>query len=310
MVSLPQICEALNAGRPVALPSETVYGLAGNAYLTSAIQEIFRIKGRPATNPLIVHYRDAPSASIDVHWTEMGRLLADCFWPGPLTLILERREESRLSPLVSAGFSSVGVRVPSHPLFQEVLKALSFPLAAPSANPSGFLSPTQVAHITESFSDTLVVDGGSTIHGLESSVVDVRFASPMLLRPGAITRQDIEEALGEPVKIPEQKATLEQFYSPGLHPHHYAPRKPLRLNVTDIRPGEGQLGFGQNILNGGQPVLNLSPQGSLKEAARNLFTYLHHLDNADICQTIAVVPIPSIGLGEAICDRLIRAATS
>jgi len=295
--------ELLRAGELVAFPSETVYGLGADATNDRAVARIFAAKGRPRFNPLITHYADAAAAARQVHFTPLAEALAARFWPGPLTLVLPRRAGSAVSLLCSAGLDSLGVRVPRHPLALALLRAFGRPLAGPSANPSGRVSPTTAAHVREGLGDkvALVLDGGPCPVGLESTVLDLSGERPLLLRPGAVTRGELEAiagTLGEPGQGP--------LKSPGLLASHYAPTLPLRLEARSVAPDEALLAFGPP-LPGAAATLNLSPGGDLVEAAAHLFAYLRALDRPGLAG-IAVMPVPTSGLGEAINDRLRRAA--
>ncbi len=299
--------ELLRAGRLVAFPTETVYGLGGDATNGRAVAAIFAAKGRPRFNPLIVHVPDLAHVAAHAKLTPLAKRLADAFWPGPLTLVLDRKPESTLSELVSAGLDTVALRVPDHPIAQALLNETGRPLAAPSANPSGALSPTQAEHVAAEL-DTkvdLILDGGPTAHGLESTVLDARGETPVLLRPGAVTAETIEAVLGMPVTRPSPEGGRPS--APGQLESHYAPRAQVRLGATDVRPGEALLAFGRGAPKTTGPVINLSPMGDLIEAAANLFAALRALDKTG-AETIAVMPVPAEGLGEAINDRLRRAA--
>jgi L-threonylcarbamoyladenylate synthase len=299
--------ELLRAGSLVAFPTETVYGLGGDATNGRAVAAIFAAKGRPRFNPLIVHVADAAHAEIHGRLTPLAKRLADAFWPGPLTLVLDRKPGSNLSDLVTAGLDTVALRVPDHPIAQALLRASERPLAAPSANRSGGLSPTQATHVEADLGAdvALILDGGPTAHGLESTVLDARGEAPVLLRPGAVTAETIEAVLGAPLlRLPYDKARPS---APGQLESHYAPRARVRLNATKVSPGEALLAFGPDLPQAAGPVINLSPTGDLMEAAAKLFAALRALDETD-AGTIAVMPIPEEGLGEAINDRLRRAA--
>ncbi|MCM2561561.1 L-threonylcarbamoyladenylate synthase [Lutimaribacter sp. EGI FJ00015] len=291
--------ELLSEGRLVALPTETVYGLAGDARCDHAVARIFDAKGRPSFNPLIVHLPDATGAARFVQWTKRAQALADAFWPGPLTLVLPLKYEHGLSPLVTAGLDTVALRVPAHPLAQAVLRAFGGPVAAPSANPSGRISPTTAAHVLAGLDGRIdaVMDGGACTVGVESTIVGLSGA-PTLLRPGGIAPADIEAALGVPLALHDGAAIT----APGQLGSHYAPGARVRLEVTQAQPGEVLIGFGAMECD-----LNLSPGGDLVEAAANLFHHLHAADRAEI-SGIAVAPVPETGLGLAINDRLRRAA--
>jgi L-threonylcarbamoyladenylate synthase len=296
----------LKEGKLVAFPTETVYGLGGDASNGRAVAAIFAAKGRPRFNPLIVHLPDAGKVEAHAEMTPLARLLADAFWPGPLTLVLQRRRNSSLSDLVSGGLDSVAVRVPDHPIAQALLRAADRPLAAPSANRSGRLSPTRAEHVRADFGDevALILDGGPTAHGLESTVIDARGDKPVMLRPGAVTADTIEAVLGAPLR--RASASTNRPNSPGQLASHYAPRARLRLNAAHAETGEALLAFGPDVPEAPRTI-NLSPSGDLIEAAANLFAALRALDAAGV-DTIAVMPVPERGLGEAINDRLRRAA--
>lgn len=300
----------LKDGGLVALPTETVYGLGANALNDKAVAEIFKAKGRPEFNPIIVHYLDKKAAEQDVVFTADAEMLATLYWPGPLTMILPRREGSKLSLLTSAGLPTQGVRVPSHPVARRLLREAGVPVAAPSANASGSLSPTTPQHVQDSLGDGVeyVLAGGKSVVGLESTVVDMTGEVPVLLRPGAITPEDIEMALGKKVRL-ETEAVGGTPKSPGQLLKHYAPKTKLRLKAVDVKAGEALLAFSatrfMNVKDAAT-VLNLSEQGDLDEAASNLFAMLHELDNGGFTG-IAVMDIPNIGLGMAINDRLKRA---
>ncbi len=301
----------LSLGEVVALPTETVYGLAADGTSDEAVAKIYALKNRPCFNPLILHCHDLDQVKTLARVPYEAKQLAEQFWPGPLTLILERRPENPLSLLATAGLNTVAVRVPAHPIMQEVLQALEFPLAAPSANPSTQLSPTTAEHVDAAFKDrlgpALILQGGACEIGLESTILDLTESIPMILRPGAITREMFEICLGTAV-LDFTSEVSKKPKAPGQLLKHYAPRLPLRLNVTEPQKGEIFLGFGEIAFEG--RGLNLSPRGDLVEAAAHLFAYLHALDNPNLFQGIAVAPIPRHGLGLAINDRLERAAGS
>jgi len=303
----PAIAEAaalLRAGGLVAFPTETVYGLGADAADDRAVAAIYAAKGRPSFNPLIVHVAEAGQLDEEVVWNPAARRLARRFWPGPLTLVLPRRPESRLSLLCSAGLDSLAVRMPAHPLARALLQAAGRPLAAPSANRSGRVSPTTAAHVRRELGGraAMILDGGPCAIGLESSVLDLSGAQPRLLRAGGLPRQALERELGPLASRIDNGQPL----SPGQLPSHYAPSLPLRLNARTVSPDEALLAFG-TALSGAADSENLSPGGDLTEAAARLFAALHRLDRPGFA-AIAVMPIPMEGLGEAINDRLIRAA--
>ncbi|WP_338504695.1 L-threonylcarbamoyladenylate synthase [Sphingomonas kaistensis] len=279
-------------GQPVAVPTETVYGLAADATNAAAVARIYEAKGRPSFNPLIVHVLDLASAEHLGTFSADARALAEQHWPGPLTLVVPLAENSPIASLVTAGLPTVALRVPAHPAMRALLEASGRPLAAPSANASGRISPTRTAHVLASLNGRipLVIDGGQTAHGLESTIVAMTGGPPRLLRPG-------------PIDIASAVATVsDKVEAPGMLASHYAPAKPLRLNAIDAAPGEWLIGFG--------PVagdVSLSPSGDLAEAAARLFDLLHDAD-ANGAPAIAVAPIPDHGIGRAINDRLARAA--
>jgi L-threonylcarbamoyladenylate synthase len=293
--------KALRAGRLVAFPTETVYGLGADATNGEAVAAIFALKRRPRFNPLIVHVRNAAQAAEHVEISGLASALAEAFWPGPLTLVLPRRADTKLSLLVSAGLETVAVRAPSHPVAQELIAAAGIPLAAPSANPSGRVSPTTAAHVAEGFGGAVtVLDGGASPIGVESTVIGFSPEGAVMLRPGGTPREAIEKVIGVKLLAPASHGPIS---SPGMLTSHYAPRARLRLNAAAAEPGEALLGFGPSAPNA---TRNLSPTGSLAEAAANLFAMLRDLDAKT--DAIAVMSIPSSGLGEAINDRLKRAA--
>jgi L-threonylcarbamoyladenylate synthase len=294
----------LRAGRLVAFPTETVYGLGGDASSERAVADIFAAKGRPRFNPLIVHVPDLAEAENCAVFNAAAHRAAERFWPGPLSLVLPRREGCGLSLLASAGLDTIALRAPHHPVAQALLRATGRPIAAPSANRSGRVSPTEAAHVAEELGDkiALILDGGATPVGLESTVLDLSGESPALLRPGTVTLEQLTELLG-PITRPGGGGPK----SPGMLQSHYAPDLPVRLAATEARPGEALLAFGPDAPPGFAEVLWLSRAGHLAEAAANLFAMLRWLDRP--CFTgIAVMPIPERGLGRAINDRLRRAA--
>ncbi len=298
-IELQQAAQFLREGKLVAFPTETVYGLGGNAINDRAVAEIYAVKGRPQFNPLIVHLPDADTAREYVRWNDYADRLAARFWPGALTLVLPRMANCKISLLASAGLDTLAVRVPAHKLAQDLLHAAGVPVAAPSANRSGRVSPTTAQHVRDEFADAVaVLDGGACTVGLESTVVDITSA-PVLLRPGSVTKEELERALDCTVQLHSGKGDK---HSPGMLESHYAPSLPLRLNAREAREDEALLAFGAH-----KGALNLSEKGDLKEAAANLFAHLRALDSPKY-KGIAVMPIPEDGLGAAINDRLKRAA--
>ena len=302
--AIARAASLLAEGRLVAFPTETVYGLGADARNDEAVAAIFAAKGRPSFNPLIAHYAAAKNAGADVVFDARAEKLAEAFWPGPLTLVLPRRADCRLSLLCSAGLESQAVRVPSHPVALSLLRETGFPLAAPSANPSGRISPTRASHVAEGLGErvALILDGGPCDVGLESTVVELLEEDARLLRPGAVTLADLERVIG-PVKARSQGPIT----APGMLESHYAPHARLRLNAETLAPGEALLAFGPDPLPGAGISENLSESGDLLEAAAHLFAALHRLDSQSV-ERIAVMPVPHDGLGQAINDRLARAA--
>nr|WP_239113587.1 L-threonylcarbamoyladenylate synthase [Shimia biformata] len=296
---LSRAAEILTGGGLVAFPTETVYGLGGDAKNDHAVARIFAAKNRPTFNPLIVHVADVDTAKRYVSWNDAAEILTTAFWPGPLTLVLPIRDDSGLSELVTSGLPSLAVRVPAHPAFRSLLKAFGGPLAGPSANPSGRISPTSADHVIAGLAGKIdaVLDGGPCEVGLESTIIGLT-DTPVLLRPGGLPVEAAEAALGYPLGRHNDGDPL---VAPGQMTSHYAPGAPVRLNVTEPRENEVLLGFGHVTCD-----LNLSESGDLTEAAANLFGYLHRLDETGA--PIAVSPIPDHGLGRAINDRLRRAA--
>ena len=293
---------ALRAGGLVILPTETVYGLAADAGNAAAVAKLYEAKGRPPFNPLIAHIHDTASARVIADFDDRALTLAKAFWPGPLTIVAPIRDGRAVCDLSRAGLDTVALRAPAHPLARELLLAFGGPLVAPSANRSGRPSPTTFADaVAETGSATShALDGGACRVGLESTVVSLLGGPPRLLRPGAVTREEIEALIG-----PLAEADLDARRSPGRLARHYAPSAPLRLDVEEPACGEVWLAFG--AATEGPAIFNLSPRGDLAEAAANLFTFLRAADRLAPA-AIAVAPIPLSGLGEAINDRLKRAA--
>ncbi|WP_322868091.1 L-threonylcarbamoyladenylate synthase [Aquicoccus sp. G2-2] len=300
---LTAAAEILTGGGLVAFPTETVYGLGGAAMNGHAVARIYEAKGRPSFNPLIVHCADAAMARDFACWNDAAENLSGAFWPGPLTLVLPLRADTGLSPLVSAGQPSVALRVPAHPLARALIARFGGPIAAPSANPSGRISPTTPAHVAAGLSGRIaaILDGGACAVGVESTIIGLTGA-PTLLRPGGLPVEVIEAALGAPLARAPVGAEAAPS-SPGQLRSHYAPGAPVRLAVHTPTPGERFLGFGVTTP---KAEMNLSPTGDLTEAAANLFAMLRALDDGR--SPIAISPIPEHGLGRAINDRLRRAA--
>jgi L-threonylcarbamoyladenylate synthase len=304
--AISEAARLLREGALVAFPTETVYGLGGDATNETAVARIFATKGRPRFNPLIVHVPGLAEAEPLAEFDDRAREASRHFWPGPLTLVLRRRADAGLSLLTSAGLDTVALRVPAYPVAQQLLCAVGRPIAAPSANRSGRVSPTMAAHVAAELGDdvALILDDGASPVGLESTILDLTGAVPVTLRPGGITREELIAVFGE-IGAPSANDDLPR--APGSLPSHYAPSRPVRLNARDARPGEALLAFGPEAPSGFAEVLWLSRNGDLVEAAANLFALLRRLDRSEFT-AIAVMPIPEHGLGLAINDRLRRAA--
>lgn len=295
--------QALREGKLVAFPTETVYGLGADATNDAAVARVYAAKGRPSFNPLIVHVPDAEKGFALGSFTPEARALAEAFWPGPLSLVVPRAPACPVSLLASSGLESIAIRVPAHPVALDLLKAAGRPVVAPSANPSGRISPTTAEHVRRHLKDKLamVLDGGRCKVGVESSVVSFMDGAPKLLRQGGVPRPQIEKVLGCPIAVEPHSA---RPHAPGQLISHYAPHAELRLNADAPRAGEAYLGFGPLHAHG---PWTLSATGDLVEAAASLFRLLHEID-ATGAERIAVAPVPHHGLGEAINDRLLRAA--
>ncbi len=294
--------EALKTGGLVAFPTETVYGLGADATSDTAVAKVFAAKGRPSFNPLISHVHSAEAAfALGIFSAEAKKLVQE-FWPGPLTVVVPRAARCPVSLLASAGLLSIALRVPNHPLALELLRAVGRPVVAPSANLSGRVSPTTAAHVKRGLGKkvAVILDGGPCTVGVESTVVSFMGQRATLLRPGGLSRDDIEKVLGHELEVEADSA---QPHSPGQMESHYAPHAVLRLEAMAPRKGESYLGFGSHD-NG---PYTLSARGDVVEAAANLFRMLHELDGLGV-KAIAIAPIPHEGLGEAINDRLRRAA--
>jgi L-threonylcarbamoyladenylate synthase len=305
---IEEAARALRAGRLVAFPTETVYGLGAIATNDRAVAAIFAAKKRPRFNPLIVHVTDAAAARALARWNDVAARLAAEFWPGALTLVLPRAEGCPLSLLVSARGETIGLRAPGHPVAQALLAATVLPVAAPSANPAGQVSPTTADHVEAGLGQAvdIILDGGACAIGLESTVLDLTSTPPRLLRPGGVTRDALAAAIGPLADSGVPSGTAGRR-SPGQLASHYAPARPLRLDASSVDADEALLAFGPHPLPGAARTLNLSASGDLTEAAANLFAMLRALDLPQF-RAIAVMPVPAHGLGEAIRDRLRRAA--
>jgi len=303
----------LGEGGLVAFPTETVYGLGADAANPAAIARLYQAKGRPAFNPLIAHVGDLAAGMRIAGFDATATALAQAFWPGPLTLVLPKTRDCAVADLATAGLDTVAVRVPAHPVARAILRAFGGPVVAPSANLSGHVSPTTAEHVHSDLAGRidLIIDGGAVAVGVESTIVGC-FDAPMLLRPGGLPRDAIERVLGRALVQPPPDADNDagQPLAPGMLASHYAPRTRVRLNAGRVEPGEALLAFGPDLVAGvdaATAVLNLSARGDLNEAATHLFGYLRTLDTRG-AHAIAVMPVPHHGLGEAINDRLRRAA--
>jgi L-threonylcarbamoyladenylate synthase len=304
---------SLREGGLVAFPTETVYGLGADATNPKAIARLYQAKGRPAFNPLIATVGDLEAAQRIARFDATAIKLAEAFWPGPLTLVLPKTSDCAVAELATAGLDTIAIRVPAHRVARDILRAFGGPVVAPSANLSGHVSPTTAAHVQSDLAGRidLIVDGGPVAVGVESTIVGC-FDEAVLLRPGGLPRGDIERVLGRKLVQPPGDADSDSSrpLAPGMLASHYAPRTLVRLNACDVEPGEALLAFGPVAVSGvdaATSVMNLSARGDLDEAAANLFGYLRALDTRG-AHTIAVMPVPHHGLGEAINDRLRRAA--
>ncbi|MEA2886392.1 MAG: L-threonylcarbamoyladenylate synthase [Bradyrhizobium sp.] len=311
--AMADAARSLRDGGLVAFPTETVYGLGADATNAAAVARLYAAKGRPSFNPLIAHLSDLEAARRIADFDAQATLLAKAFWPGPLTLVLPKAPGCAVADLATAGLDTIAVRVPAHPVARQILRAFGGPVVAPSANLSGHVSPTTAAHVQNDLEGRidLIVDGGAVEVGVESTIVGC-FDIPMLLRPGGVPRGEIERVLGRALLQPPDDANSDsgQPLAPGMLASHYAPRTKVRLNADRLEAGEALLAFGPHAIPGvdvASVVMNLSARGDLTEAAANLFSYLRTLD-ARGARAIAVMPVPHHGLGEAINDRLRRAA--
>jgi L-threonylcarbamoyladenylate synthase len=305
--AVAEAADILRAGGLVAFPTETVYGLAADAASDAAVAALYAAKSRPARNPLIVHLAGRAAVEPLAHLDGRAERLAARFWPGPLTLVLRRRADAPVSALATAGLATVAVRVPAHPVAVALLQAVRLPIVAPSANRSGRVSPTTAQDVAAELADAidLILDAGPCPIGVESTVVDLSEPDrPVLLRPGGVPRAALEEYLG-PLAEPTRDEPRPR--SPGRFTSHYAPSLPVRLDALEVEPDEALLAFGACVPRGAFVTFNLSPSGDVAEAAHRLYALLRAADRSG-AKRIAVVPIPAEGLGEAIRDRLRRAA--
>ncbi|MGB1077372.1 MAG: L-threonylcarbamoyladenylate synthase [Bdellovibrionales bacterium] len=316
--SLKQASDIIKGGGLVAIPTETVYGLACNAFDEDAVKKVFEAKGRPAVNPLIVHISAVSDINKFSYLTPVAHKISKFFWPGPVTVILPLRDDSPIAPSCTAGLDTVAVRFPSHETARQLIQMAGVPIAAPSANASGYMSPTSPRHVYDSLGDKvdMILAGGACKAGLESTVIDATSDIPVILRYGVVTKEDIEQALKCNVLDGVSETTT--IKSPGQLLKHYSPNIPIRMDAIDIEEGEALLAFGgtkfMGIRTGGaasdlpeNQIRNLSESGDLEEAAKNLFTYMHDLDKPEF-KGIAVMNIPNQGIGLAINDRLYRAS--
>ena len=302
--SFEKALKTLRAGDLIGLPTETVYGLAANALQDEAVAKLYALKDRPHFNPLIAPVASLKQAEEYVELNEWACKLTAAFCPGPLTLILPKKENCAISLLATAGLDTLAIRLPAHKVAQKILQNIDFPLVAPRANPSESISPTTAEHVRQAFPNLYVVEGGSCTVGLESTIVDLTRETPVILRPGSITPEDIEKILGAPLTPNKDQ----EITSPGQMKRHYAPSIPLRLNAKNVDDTEALLSFGDHALKGAAYEINLSPSGDLQEAAANLFKSLKELDTPGHTG-IAVTSIPETGIGIAINDRLKRASS-
>ncbi|MFU8847396.1 MAG: L-threonylcarbamoyladenylate synthase [Opitutales bacterium] len=313
--SIKKCAKLLELGELVAVPTETVYGLAANALSEQAVRKIFSVKGRPLIDPLITHFKSAESAFSHVHSSEPAEALASAFWPGPLTLVLEKRPI--IPDLVTAGLSTAAIRVPNQPLMQALLREIDFPLAAPSANPFGYVSPTRPEHVAETLGRSIaaILDGGPCHHGIESTVLDLRHPHlPKILRPGPISIRQIEEALGQKITSAQASASIQQAQiSPGQLSKHYSPHTKIKIvahGALDFvfKEGEAIVANKKPPISQDEHVFWLSENGELEVVARNFFDLIQKLDRMPYSSLI-IEEAPEEGLGIAINDRLRRAAS-
>lgn len=292
----------IKAGGLVGLPTETVYGLAGDATNPESIRKIYELKGRPSNNPLIIHVANLDQAKEIAEFDDRALKLAGEFWPGPLTILLRRKSNSSICKEAYAGLNTIAIRIPSHEIAKTFLVDVGLPIAAPSANISNYISPTELSHVEDAFEDLYILDGGKSVYGLESTIIDLSKDNPTILRHGFITKEGLSKVLGTEVLDNISKDIL----APGMMKKHYSPKTPIRINADSLNSGELGLGFG-NISLG---ELNLSDKGDLIEAAANLYSMMRILDKkASMLGSsyIAIAPVPLFGIGIAINDKLKRA---
>jgi L-threonylcarbamoyladenylate synthase len=304
---IQQAASLLKLGQLIAFPTETVYGLGADATNDKAVAEIFAVKGRPQFNPLIIHVSSIEMAKEYVAWNDNADKLFNKFMPAPLTLVLPRLKNSKISLLASAGGDTIAIRIPNHKIALELINTCQLPIAAPSANRSGRISPTNAEAVYQELGDkiAMIINGGDCDIGIESTVIDLSSETPTLLRHGFITITELEDALETKILSNSNDVNIK---SPGQLLSHYAPSLPVRINATKVNENEALLAFGSNILQNAKTTLNLSESGDLKEAAANLFKLMRELDNPSLYQAIAIMPIPQNDIGLAINDRLTRAS--
>ncbi len=306
----------LCSGDVVAIPTETVYGLAANALSDEAVENIYKVKGRPSFNPLIIHFADFSDVAEFAILNNDAKILAEYFYPNSLTMVLNLKSindasNRKISKIATAGLNTVAIRVPDSDIMRKIIKECGFPLAAPSANKSGKISPTSAIHVYDSLKDNvpLIIDGGNCNVGVESTIIDLSGNTPRILRHGKITKDEIENVIGKKVIdcVSDIKESERNPISPGQLLSHYAPSIKLRMNALEVKPNEALIAFGSNSPTGAKRTINISPDANLEEAARNLFSAMHSLDSNEY-EAIAVSPIPETGIGLAINDRLKRAS--
>lgn len=304
-INIGRAAVAIRAGGLVAFPTETVYGLGADAYNPHAVAAIFAAKGRPTFNPLISHIAEPDFLKEYAVADSRAIFLAQKFWPGPLTFVLPRKDDNPALDLVCAGLRTITVRCPNHPVALDLIRRSGVPIAAPSANRSQSISPTTAQAVFESLEDNvdMILDGGACAVGVESTIIDLTTPQVVLLRAGGVTKEELEEALGETVILSD--GNPDKPNSPGQLLRHYAPSKKLRINAVMPEPDEFFIAFGEGYENA---PLNLSPTGDLREAAANLFAFMRQADAQDKFAKLAMAPIPTVGLGLAINDRIKRAA--
>ena len=307
--SINKAVKILNNDGIVALKTETVYGIACNPNSIFSIESVYNLKKRPIFNPLIIHVNTLEMAKEIAVFNDLSKKIAKYFWPGPLTLILPRRKNKLVVDFAVSGLETIALRIPNSTVFQKVLKKFKKPIAAPSANPSGYISSTNARHVSDSFGKKieLIIDSGKSHFGLESTILDLSKKKLSITRQGMITPEVIKKKIGINVEISDNLTKKQKPISPGQTKKHYAPNTPLKMNVRNPKKGDALLFFGNNLDYTFKPSLNLSKKGDLYEAAQNLFDYLRKLDKLRM-KRIAVTPIPFEGIGKTINERLMRAS--